>query len=155
MMGFSHIEGDFPAMCYNGYKHYQLRWFEDRHLNLADFSTPRRVLLAAFADYDKTTEGLHAVVVNVANLFFLQYNRAKRNNRETQLMSDLVTYTQNVPGRASNLDGGMGVGGTVIREHSNRTLFVSVCERVTAASSSEPDAMVLAIGYDRNWCGQV
>jgi hypothetical protein len=155
MMGFSKVDSTFPAMCYNGYKHYQLRWFEDRHLNLMDFTTPRRILLAAFADYDKTSSQ-HAVIVNVANIFFLQYNRAKRNNRETQLLPNLVTYTQNRGGgAASNQEGGMGVGGTIVRSHNSKTLFVSVCERVNAATTTDPDVMVVAIGYNRNWCGLV
>jgi hypothetical protein len=155
MMGFSKIDSNFPAMCYNSYKHYQLRWFEDRHLNLVDFTTPRRIQLAAFADYDKTNSQ-HAVIVNVAGIFFLQYNRAKRNNRETQLRANLVTYVQNRGGgTASNLDGGMGVGGTIVRNHNGKTLFVAVCQRVDAPTTSDPDVMVITIGYNKNWCGLI
>lgn len=154
-MGFSKVDSNFPVMCYNGYKHYQLRWFENRHLNLMNFDTPRKILLAAFADYDLTTSR-HAVIVNVANLFFLQYNRAKRSNRETQLMPDLVTFTQNrVSLGRSNLNAALGAGGVLRRRYRGRALFVGVCQRIDATSSADPDVMVVTIGYGKNWCGLI
>jgi hypothetical protein len=95
------------------------------------------------------------VIVNVANIFFLQYNRAKDINSETGIQKDMVTYTQNVPWSSSDLNGGMGVGGTMVRSHNGKTLFVSVCSRVDAATATAPDVMEVTVGYHKNWCGLV
>jgi hypothetical protein len=150
MMGISYSITDGPKKCFNGYKNYQLRWYEDRHLNLYDFTEPRLIQLAAFADYDKTGPQ-HSVIINVDDLFFLQYNRAKGINSGTNIMRDLVTFTENQPSR-SDLEGGLGIGGSLVRPHEGKMLFVSVCHRVNATTSDQPDVMEITIGYHKNWC---
>jgi Gametolysin peptidase M11 len=149
-MGASYGASDGPRKCFNGYKHYQLRWFENRHLNLNAFTTPRKVLLAAFADYDKTTTA-HSVIVNVGGMFFLQYNRAKGINEGTEEMKNLVTVTANTV-RFSVLLRGLGVGQSHTQAHNNKMLYVSACRRIDATRSTQPDVMEIAIGYGRNWC---
>jgi Gametolysin peptidase M11 len=149
-MGASFGASDGPRKCFNGYKHYQLRWFENRHLNLSDFTTPRKVLVAAFADYDKTTAA-HSVIVNVGGMFFLQYNRAKGINEGTAEMKDLVTVTANTPS-FSVLLRGLGVGQSHTRALNGKVLYVSACRRIDATRSTQPDVMEIAIGYGRNWC---
>jgi hypothetical protein len=151
-MGGSAVDKDGPKRCFNGYKHYQLRWFEDRHLVVRDFALPRRVLLAAFCDYNKTGPE-HAVIVNVADLFYLQYNRAKGINAGTMAeMRDRVTVTHNDLTR-SVLDRGLTVGESFVCVHGDcRSLFVSVCRRADATEPGQPDIVEIAIGYDKNWC---
>jgi Gametolysin peptidase M11 len=152
-MGASWGNSDGPRKCFNGYKNYQLRWYEDRTLTLTDFTTPRLINLATFADYDKTTTA-HSVLLYVADMFFLQYNRVKGINSGTYEMKDLVTFTENTRS-FSILEGGIGVGGSLIRPYNGKTLFVSVCERVDAVSPTVPDVMVITIGYNKNWCGLI
>lgn len=152
-MGASWSSSEGPKKCFNGYKNYQLRWYEDRQLYLTDFTTPRQINLAAFCDYDKTTTS-QPVLLNVGDIFFLQYNRAKGINLETYEMKDLVTFTENIPSW-SVLEGGMGVGGSLIRPHNGKTLFVSVCQKIDASSQTQPDMMVITIGYNKNWCGLI
>jgi hypothetical protein len=93
------------------------------------------------------------VIVNVGDLFYLQYNRAKGINEGTlEEMRDKVTVTHNDK-YMSVLDQGLSVGDTFVCVHGNcRALFVSVCARVDAAGPDEPDIMEIAIGYDKNWC---
>jgi hypothetical protein len=156
-MGGTAIASNGPRRCYNGYKSYQLRWYEDRHLNLRDFATPRKVQLAAFVDYRKTTASVHHVVVNLADRFFLQYNRAKGINFETHMMKNLVTVVSNEP-NMSLLLAGLGAGKAWTTAYGGRTLYVAVCRRIDApvgSTATVPDVMVLTIGYDRNWCGLI
>jgi hypothetical protein len=155
-MGASGRESNGPQRCFNGYKSYQLRWYEDRHLNLHVFTTPRKIQLAAFVDYRKTTANTHHVIVNVDNLFFLQYNRAKGINAGTFEMKDLVTVVSNTPTQSALL-AGLGPGNVRTAAHGGRTLYVAACRRIDApvGSTTVPDVMEMTIGYDRNWCGLI
>lgn len=150
MMGASYKASDGPKKCFNGYHHYQLRWFEDRQLDLYDYSRPRIIKLATFVDYDKATPG-QPVLISLSDTFYLQYNRAKGINEGTNEMQDLVTVTENAPG-FSLLHQGLNVSESFTWVQVGQQVYVSVCRRVDAATLSEPDVMEIAIGTDKNWC---
>lgn len=151
-MGASYNPSDGPKKCFNGYHHYQLRWFEDRHRNLADFTTPVKIQLATFVDYAKTTPS-QPVIVNAAD-FFLQYNRAKGMNNATREMKDVVTVTQNIPSN-SILQAGLGPGNSYVYVVNGRNLYFAACRYINATTASQPDVMEITIGYDKNWCGLI
>jgi Gametolysin peptidase M11 len=150
MMGASPGNSDGPKRCFNGYHHYQLRWFEDRHLNLADFTTPRKIQLATFVDYAKTTPA-QPVIVNAAN-YYLQYNRAKGMNEGTKEKKDLVTVVENTQSM-SKLYAGLGPGNSYVRVFNGRNLYIAACRYLNATTATQPDVMEITIGYDKNWCG--
>jgi Gametolysin peptidase M11 len=150
MMGPSYGASDGPKKCFNGYKHYQLRWFEDRQLDLYNFSRPQIIKLATFVDYHKTTPAQY-VVINLSDMFYIQYNRAKGVNEGTNEMQDLVTVTEDSPGY-SLLRQGLNVNESFSWVQEEKTVFVSVCRRIDAATLSQPDVMEIAVGFDQSWC---
>lgn len=150
IMGPSYFASDGPKKCFNGYKHYQLRWFEDRKLDLYDFSRPQIIKLATFVDYHKTTP-TQPVIINLSDLFYIQYNRAKGINEGTTEMHDLVTVTENSAGW-SLLRRGLNVSESFTWVQGERNLFLSVCRRIDAESLSQPDLMEVAVGFDQSWC---
>jgi hypothetical protein len=155
-MGPSYWASSGPRKCFNGYHSYQLRWYRDRSLALTQFETPRKIPLAAFVDYRKTTANKHYVIVDVAGLRFIQYNRAKGINAGTAEKKNLATVTSNTPGR-STLNGALGPGQAMTVAHGGRTLYIAACRFINAPAGSTriPDVMEITIGYDRNWCGLI
>jgi len=89
IMSYGHKSAVWPQKCFNGHKHWLLKWFEDRAITVNPVAGTALVELAAFVHYDKTSES-HAVVVNVGD-YYLQYNRAKAFNVGTEEMADLVS----------------------------------------------------------------
>ena len=106
-MGFSQRLVGSPAACFNGQKNWWLNWFEDRRVeNSGNRAWTGK--LAAFTDYDETTEGEHVVLLKVGN-YYLQYNKAEKFNRGTRGAQNLISITSIVPNGNSNLTGTLGL----------------------------------------------
>ena len=147
---------DWPRKCFNGLKNWQLGWYNDRHLMITDPSTPRKITLAAFVDYNKAKSN-EVVVVNIADRFFLQYNRAKGFNDETEEIGDMVAVTENTE-RWSSSRGGLDLMETfeVPNFEDGKTLVVQVCEENINSDedASRADAVVVSIGLGTSYCSK-
>jgi hypothetical protein len=114
----------------------------------------RLIALASFVDYDKAF-GNEAVVLNIDDVYFLQFNQAKGMNIDTIAKRDEVTVTEGLEG-GSESRAGLKVGNRFEAsnyQNSRRTLIVEVCES-QAGSNKSPDAMVISVGMGESKCGQ-
>ncbi len=95
----------------------------------------RLVTLASFVDYDKAS-GNEAVVLNIDDVYFLQFNQAKGMNIDTLAKRDEVTVTEGLEG-ASESRAGLEVGHRFEvsnYQNSQRTLVIEVCESQTGSN---------------------
>jgi hypothetical protein len=109
------------------------------------------VSLAAFVDYQKT--GVNKkVILNIEDTYYLQFNRAKAFNQDTEEDRDKVVVIQDTVGY-SRLLKGMDVNeGVALRVRGSRgKLVIKVCHRVDA-TDEEPDYMVLSVSMNRAHC---
>lgn len=148
-----------PQKCFNAYHHYQLGWFASHHLEIdpLDESTsmPQQVELAAYTDYDKLQSAGDgaAVILNVANQYYMQYNRADRFNIETEAMADRVVINEDL-GDRTDLLAGLAVGEWFAVENygdSGSTLIIKVCSR-QEGDDSGPESMILSISWNEDAC---
>lgn len=141
-----------PLRCFNGYKNFQLRWYEDRQLKISDPSTPTKLNVTAFVDYNRTTPTDRVLVV-VADNLYLQYNRAKGLNAATGERPDALTVTYLGMSNSllyAGLTAGQQYTGTNFKG-TGKTLYINVCRRLDGIAG-KPDVMEIAIGYDKSWC---
>jgi hypothetical protein len=151
-MGYTTSVRNAPRTCFNGVENWQLQWYASNHLYLNANSAPRLIKLVTFVDFDKA--GSNPVVINVANVLYLQYNRAKSFNIDTGEQKDAVTVTRRTPG-PSKL-----IAGLYERDYLNRTnfrsanvtLIIQVCKRVNGTSPTDPDYMLISIGNGKSLC---
>jgi hypothetical protein len=138
-----------PLKCFNGLKHWQLGWYKDRAVQI-NSSSATKVNLATFVDYKLTTPD-HAVLANIDNKYYLQYNRAKGMNSETGAGVNKVTIVTPVSS-GSRLVAQLNPSGPrfVVRDYSRgMDLVVEVCcQRRTRGV----DSMILSVGLGRSLC---
>merc|ERR1712232_221058 len=93
-------ERDWPLKCFNGHKNWLLGWYESRHYTIDPdplVHGAKLLKLAAFVDYNMTNWSDH-VIINVADTYFLLYNRATKFNIHTEEKRDQVTITEHTGG---------------------------------------------------------
>jgi hypothetical protein len=90
VMGYSIYQEYGPRSCFNARKNWYLGWFNDRSTDLTNSirTTSWGGRLVAFVDYDATAVS-EVVLIRVGNLF-LQYNRARDFNEDTQEYANRV-----------------------------------------------------------------
>lgn len=142
----------WPRKCYNGYQSHHLGWYKTRTIA---WDPPQQgdtaLNLAAFADFDKTYSN-EPVIINIAEKYFLQFNRAKGMNNDTEMFPNLVTVSEPL-GTGTEIRAAMMVGDTfqVLNfDNSAKTLIVEVCRPATGYSGSE--MMRISIAMDRSLC---
>ena len=116
-MGFGLQKSDYLRSCYNAQKHWFLGWYQDRSRTLvvptlsslitrgnqSDLKNDTELLpwtsvLAAFVDYDAAS--IQQLVIlqietdNQDSRYYLQYNRAKKFNRDTREYRDQVVIIE-------------------------------------------------------------
>jgi hypothetical protein len=154
LMGYSYFSQTWPRKCFNGVKNWELNWYANNNVSIEP-GTPQMVNLAPFVDYPKAAP-TDAVVLNLGDVYYIQYNRKKDFNVETGEMADKVTVTEDVAG-GSRLRQGLSVGDTFSVANwkgTGQTLYVKVCSSSTGTSST-PDAMQLSIGLGSTLCPNV
>jgi Gametolysin peptidase M11 len=148
-----------PQKCFNAYHHFQLGWFASHHFEIDPLgdstSMPQQVVLAAFTDYDKAQSGGDeaVVILNVANQYYVQYNRADRFNSETEAMADRVVINEDL-GERTDLLAGLDVGEWFVVENygdSGSTLIIKVCSHLEG-SDSRPESVILSISWNEDAC---
>jgi len=81
-MGYGDRSSKWPRKCFNGLKNWQLKWFEDRELRVNPWKA-QFITLSAFVDYDKAKKN-EPCVVRVGPRLYLQYNRARKFNKDVE-----------------------------------------------------------------------
>eukprot|EP00543_Licmophora_paradoxa_P005864 CAMPEP_0202451146 /NCGR_PEP_ID=MMETSP1360-20130828/9642_1 /ASSEMBLY_ACC=CAM_ASM_000848 /TAXON_ID=515479 /ORGANISM="Licmophora paradoxa, Strain CCMP2313" /LENGTH=827 /DNA_ID=CAMNT_0049069645 /DNA_START=188 /DNA_END=2671 /DNA_ORIENTATION=+ len=148
-MGFSYRFQEWPSMCFNGAKNWQIGWFDDRNLDLTDVdltSEAKVINIAAFVDYYLTNEGTY-VGVKIGNIF-LQYNRAKGPNFQTREKRNRLTVTLTTEDESELLAGLNPSSGSYTTSDGVK---IHVCSKVQGTDDS-PDYMVVSIGYMTTLC---
>lgn len=106
-MGYSYSYDDFPYMCFNAAKSWQLGWYTDKArtiLPLADGQHEYTGRLASIVDY-KTTDANVLIKIQQTTsawAFFLNYNAAKGMNMNTMEGRDQVLVTMKNAGNEEN-----------------------------------------------------
>jgi hypothetical protein len=154
-MGYGDGSTTWPRKCFNGQKNWQLGWYSSKHLTIDPTGAPRLVKVAAFVDFPKAKED-EAVVVKVGDKLFLQYNRAKSFNIETEEKADMLTVTTTSKGMSLNL-AGLNTGEAFRTRYrtskkKQSTLIIQVCQRIDGNSTGVADILVVSIGLGRSLC---
>lgn len=126
MMGASYKDQNWPLMCFNGAKNWQLGWYDDKVINLEERSScgPWKGRLYGYPDY-KAVPLSGVVIIRVGNIF-IQYNKIDELNKDMQEKADVVAFTEStglVDSDSYSL-AGRGVG---TWQHGN--LVVDICEK--------------------------
>jgi hypothetical protein len=96
------------------------------------------------------------VIINIADRYFLMYNRAKSFNTNTQALRNQVTVTKKTPTRSTSL-AGLNVGESLSLPdyRPGTTLKIEVCSRKDIGCdrrSISVDFMIVSISLDRSLC---
>lgn len=146
-----------PIKCFNAEKNWHLGWYNDRAIQIDPLTDgPQLIELAAFVDYDKTHDNQY-VLINVGNRYFLQFNRAKGPNFQTEEKRDMVTIVKHVQSDdSSEMLAGLHPTSQplhyIIDEFGNGYVF-QVCHQILSHDESKPDIMVVSIGIETSRCG--
>ena len=147
------LNSTYPLKCFNGFKNWQLNWFASNQVRIMDVSTPRKIAMASFVDYSKA--GQLPVLVNINDYLFLQFNRAKLFNMDTEEKRNLLTITRNDPSRSQAVAGlAAGERYTVANwENSGDSLVIQVCGmKYDDAFPEQTDRVVVSIGLNQAYC---
>lgn len=165
-MSFGNKSAKYPKKCFNGLQNWQLGWYSDRQMVIDTVSDEESYLikLATFVDFDKTKDD-EPVLVKVLDQFYLQYNRAKGMNIDTEEKADQVTITAAGKG-GSELLAGLAEGDqyTVGKFRGTlRRLIITACE--IATNEAGADIMLVSVSldgqsrcpdfYDEEWAATV
>jgi hypothetical protein len=146
-----------PIKCFNAAKNWHLGWYNDRAIQIDPLvDGPQLIELAAFVDYDKTNDNQY-VLINVGNRYFLQFNRAKGPNFQTEEKRDMVTIVKHVQSDdSSEMLAGLHPTSKplhyIIDEFGNGYVF-QVCQQILSDDDSKPDIMIVSIGIETSQCG--
>ena len=109
--------------------------------------------MASFVDYK--TAGNLPVLVNINDNLFLQFNRAKLFNIDTEEKRNLLTITRNDPSYSQSVAGlAMGQQYQVANwDNSGKPLVIFAC-RITYddAFPEQTDKVVVSIGLGQSFC---
>lgn len=143
---------NWPAMCFNAANHWKLGWYADRAREV-DFFEPTLIRLAAFVDYDRTTEGYHDVLIRCANVY-MHYNRAKNFNKDTYEYKDHLTIYQTVRDETYLFAALQYPAKTLYeRRFGSMTWRAEICDQIEGDQFS-PDHLIISIGFGDSLCPQ-
>jgi hypothetical protein len=154
-MGRYLIADDFPIKCFNAQNHWLLGWFSDRSITVYP-DVPAKVKLLGFVDYVKATQGAEFVVARVGKNLYLQFNRAKLHNRETEESPDKLVVILDRGGQGTTLVAALDDGNSLYTvpdfESSGKQLNVEVCRVAMGETDDDIDWMEVSIGYGASLC---
>ena len=155
-MGYGQKSATGPSKCYHGPANWNLGWYAKRSVRVElplVSGAADGIYLATFVDYD-LTKAEHSVLVNIADRYFLQYNRAKGMNVGTGKARNLVTVQEDLI-TSSELRAVLNVSDIFIHSNfsgSGLPLIVKVCERIDGDNYIVPDIMTVSIGINVTIC---
>ena len=158
-MGWAQKNNTWPLKCYNGPENWKLGWYAQRSIKIdlpLLYGVADVVYLAAFVDYALTPVGQY-VLVNIANQFYLQYNRAKGFNIDTGQKANLVLVTQDLTSSTELLAGLNVTDQYAITNFSGSelSLIIEVCDQIPGNNINRPDVMIVSIAFNVSVCGLV
>jgi hypothetical protein len=113
---------------------------------------PHFLKMAAFVDYLKAKQK-EVIILNIQDMFYLQYNRAKRFNVDTQEDRDQVVVIRDSDSY-SELVSGLGLGEKMkIKVNGTDDKFVIKVCQVHQGTPAEPDYVILSVSMNRAYCG--
>ena len=155
-MAAGHKDYDWPRKCFNGYKNWQLGWYEERQLSLesTSFDEGHLLKLASFVDFQRADYDEHVLII-VANELYLEFNLARDFNIDTEEKRNQVTIT--APGES----GSESLAGLKEQEayrvsnfqNSNKELVVEVCTRDRGKLGAY--MMWISIAFGKSLCDEV
>lgn len=134
-LGYSDGPGPAPIKCFNAHKNWQLGWYQGRRQSINGTALVR---LATFVDYDKTAAN-EPVVLEINSKFYLQYNRIKSFNTQSDLFLNQVTVVGVLDGGNSVALGGLSAG----QSYTDGVTTIRACSSLTGSSGQ--DIMMVAI----------
>jgi hypothetical protein len=152
-MSAGHLQQEWPRKCFNSVNNWHLGWYSERSVTvnpLIDGSV--YYALASFVDYPKASES-EPVLVNIADVYFLQYNDAKDFNVDTEEKQNLVLVTEDLGG-STDAKAGLDVSNRFEApnfQNSGRTLIIEVCSKAVGNENS-PDIIYVSIAMDISLC---
>jgi hypothetical protein len=156
-MGLSERSLYGPQRCFNAYNHWKLGWFQDRVIKMEHVQSPRLIELESFVNYKsqevsdgEAVSGSAAVLINLRDTYFIQFNQAKDHNMGTGEYPDGVTVVQDLQG-TTELVAGLYLSPNQPRLESEtfvpeQKLVIEVCDIIA-------DVVVLSIGMESSVCG--
>jgi hypothetical protein len=156
-MGRSLLDMDFPIKCFNAQNHWQLGWYSDRSITINP-NVSQKVKILGFVDYKKAIQGQDFVVAKVGENLYLQFNRAKLHNIDTEEAEDKLVIIVDKGGvlgttLVAELDDDNTVYTNNNFESSGKQLNVEVCRTVIGSTDDDIDWMEVSIGYGPSVCG--
>jgi hypothetical protein len=150
------LDKDFPIKCYNAQNHWAFGWFNDRSITI-DPSVRVKIKLLGFVDYKKADRGTEYVIAKIGENHYLQFNRAKLHNIDTEEAADQLVIIEDLGGRngtslVAALDDGNNIYIEANFENSRSPLNVQVCKTVTGDTDQDIDWMEVSIGYGSTDC---
>jgi Gametolysin peptidase M11 len=141
-----------PRQTFNAHKGWQTGWYAPRHLAFDPFTEViRRIEVAALVDYETASDG-QAVIVNVADHIYFQYNRARGFNNETRSMPDKLVVVEAHGNGNSGRIAALGPSDEAFEIanflESGQRLVIEVCRE----EFGNPDIMVVSIGFGESTC---
>jgi hypothetical protein len=156
-MGRSLLDQDFPIKCFNAQNHWHLGWYSDRSIAV-DPVVSQKVKILGFVDYKKAIQGEDYAVAKVGENLYLQFNRAKLHNIDTEEAPDKLVIIIDKGGRQgttleAELDDDTTLYTNTNFESSGKELNVEVCRTVIGGTDNDIDWMEVSIGYGPSVCG--
>jgi hypothetical protein len=155
-MGSGNTKSDWPRKCFNGHNSNFFGWYNDKTLVWDPVSQgDKLVTLATFVDYDKASAN-EPVIVTLSDQFYIQYNRQKDFNIDTEQKQDQVTVTSRPDSMGTWSLAGLSPGNAwTVDDYmsSGKTLIVNACRTLTTSGGA--DAMELSIAFNTDLCGSV
>jgi hypothetical protein len=150
------LDKDFPIKCYNAQNHWAFGWFNDRSITI-DPSVRVKIKLLGFVDYKKADRGTEYVIAKIGENHYLQFNRAKLHNIDTEEAADQLVIIEDLGGRngtslVAALDDGNNIYIEANFENSRSPLNVQVCKTVKGDTDQDIDWMEVSIGYGSADC---
>jgi hypothetical protein len=163
-MGSGYTNPIWPRKCFNAYNLFMFQWYSDRHYNIIDvlFTGNHIVHLTSFPDYNITRSD-QPVIINIENTYYLNYNRAKKFNIDTEHKKDQVSIIQPVDSGTNSLIG-LTPGSNITYEvtnykNSGKKLVIEACMVVNNYDSNNnndiADVVIVSIAIDHSECSSI
>jgi hypothetical protein len=140
-----------PRLCFNGYNHFQLKWFQESTMSYHPASdSGRRVKLTSIVDAKQASASQPVIIEIAGKKLYLQYNEKRGFNDGVELMSNKVTivHLADETSKKTDLKAGLDVG----QSYSYSDVKIQVCERISTGAAH---SMIVGIGLSAtsNVCG--
>jgi hypothetical protein len=156
-MSAGHKQTNWPAKSFNAQNHWDLGWYEDRSVSVDPITAPQLLKIAAFVDYDKTQQGEY-VIAEVGGNLYMQYNRAKGFNRDTEEKADMLTISTKMDKGGTDLVAGLDLDSKTYLaagfQGSDQDILIEVCNVGVGNGADQPDYMIVSVGIGPSLCGQ-